>query len=400
MKTRSLAHVGDDDLLRGGIAAATHERGRTADLLVYIAEIDARKLYLREACHSMKDYCIRRMRLEADAASKRIQAARVAWRFPDIFDLVEDGRLHLAGVVLLAPHLTEGNAGELLAAAADRSKRQIEELIAVRFPRSEMLTLVQALPPAHSTAEQSSAQPGDVTQETMDVMGRSRSHAPGHADSTSPRPKVEPIASGRFALQVMIDRSTYEDLEYARALLGHQVPGGEIGEMLARALRALVGQLEKTRFAATRRPRANGACSSLHPRHIPRCVKRAVWERDGGQCTFTSEDGHRCTADTRLEWDHIAPVARGGQGTVENLRLVCRAHNRYLAERTFGEGFMSDKRRRRGDRHAAAAARVPRGRARRIAATCAPLADAPLEERLRFAIRQLAPPHRTVRAAS
>ena len=56
-------------------------------------------------------------------------------------------------------------------------------------------------------------------------------------------------------------------------------------------------------------------------------MKRAVWERDGGRCTFVSESGHRCESRTRLEYDHVEPVAQGGQATVKDLRLRCRAHN-------------------------------------------------------------------------
>ncbi len=48
-----------------------------------------------------------------------------------------------------------------------------------------------------------------------------------------------------------------------------------------------------------------------------------------------------------LEFDHIVPVARGGESTEDNLRLRCRAHNQLEAERTFGAGFMRRKREER-----------------------------------------------------
>src|SRR5574342_574860 len=92
---------------------------------------------------------------------------------------------------------------------------------------------------------------------------------------------------------------------------------------------------------------------SSNPRHIPAQVKRAVWERDGGRCTFVSEAGHRCPARTRLEFDHVEPVARGGRASVGGIRLRCRAHNQYAAECAFGTAFMSHK--RREARRAAAA---------------------------------------------
>jgi hypothetical protein len=73
-------------------------------------------------------------------------------------------------------------------------------------------------------------------------------------------------------------------------------------------------------------------------------VKRAVRARDGGRCTFVGDSGHRCEARSRLEFDHVEPFARGGEATVEGIRLRCRAHNQFEAERTFGPEFMRRKR--------------------------------------------------------
>ena len=80
-------------------------------------------------------------------------------------------------------------------------------------------------------------------------------------------------------------------------------------------------------------------CSST-----PANVRRAVRERDQDQCTFVSQSGHRCASRKFIEFDHIEPIARGGPSTVENLRLRCRAHNHFEAERMFGDGFMHQKR--------------------------------------------------------
>jgi hypothetical protein len=87
-----------------------------------------------------------------------------------------------------------------------------------------------------------------------------------------------------------------------------------------------------------------------------------VQERDGGRCAFVSEAGKRCAETRFLQFDHIDPVARGGEATGENLRLVCSAHNRYAAERVFGAEFMSRKREeaRRARREARAAQHRPR----------------------------------------
>jgi len=70
--------------------------------------------------------------------------------------------------------------------------------------------------------------------------------------------------------------------------------------------------------------------------HVPNAVLREIAERDGLQCTYRGPNGCRCTARAFLQVHHEQPWARGGQETVDNLRLLCAAHNQLLAERDFG----------------------------------------------------------------
>ena len=77
---------------------------------------------------------------------------------------------------------------------------------------------------------------------------------------------------------------------------------------------------------------------------MPRAVVRAVFARDGAQCTFVSADGQRCAERGMLELHHVLAFARGGAPTVENLKVVCRAHNGYFALQDFGAAHMRAKR--------------------------------------------------------
>ena len=119
------------------------------------------------------------------------------------------------------------------------------------------------------------------------------------------------MAAERFLIEVTVAGSTREKLRYAQNLLGHELPSGELAQVLDRALDALIEKLERRKLAATPRPRRS-VRPSANPRHVPAQVKRAVWERDGGRCTCVSETGLRCLARTRLEFDHVVEVARGG----------------------------------------------------------------------------------------
>jgi hypothetical protein len=359
MKCYQLSHLADHVLLRDLATLVAKDRGLTADLLAHLAEVDARKLYLPAAYPSLYLYCVHELHLCEQAAFKRILAARTARRFPAIFAAVADGRLHLSAVVLLAPHLTEETVDELLAAAAHKSKSEIERLLAARFPRPELPTRIEALGPPRGPASLSELSPGIVQRSALGVVdppvpGRVEAPAEPLAAPPAARPvdmgtpdrrtKLSPLAPQRFALQVTIGQSTHDKLRYVQALLGHAVPSGELPAVLDRALDALIEKLERRKFAACSRSGPRRQQQAPAGRYIPADVRRTVWERDGGQCTFVSTAGQRCPARTRLEFDHILEVARGGQATVAGLRLRCRGHNLYQAERTFGTEFMRRKR--------------------------------------------------------
>ena len=155
---------------------------------------------------------------------------------------------------------------------------------------------------------------------------------------------MTPLAAEAYEVRFTMDREAHDDLRYAQSLLGARAGSGEIGKIVGRALKLLIAQLEKRKFAATSRPRRGQSRAASGTRYVPANVKRAVWKRDGGRCTFVSESGHRCEALTRIEFDHVRELARGGEATVEGIRLRCRAHNQYTAEQTFGAGFMRAKR--------------------------------------------------------
>jgi len=223
------------------------------------------------------------------------------------------------------------------------------------------------------------------------------------------------------------------------------VPRGDLDTLLDRALAALIRELERRKYGITDRPRTRTRRQSPNPRHIPNEVKRAVVARDGGRCTFTSDSGRRCEARDRLEFDHVEPVARGGRATVGNLRLRCRAHNQLEAEQAFGAEYIEHRReaaraatgQRRREREARAkvekakrsraeagraerdaeatarakaieevipwlrALRIGKDEARSAAAiACDQHPDAPLEARVRSALRCFARPGRSPAAGS
>src|SRR6185295_5915432 len=112
-----VALLGDGALLCDFPKLHLREIGTCALGLAYLGQIDQRRLYLPFGHSSMNAYLIRELHMSDDMAWHRIDAARIARKFPAIYDYVADGRLHLTGVRMLSSHLTPENCDELLKAA-------------------------------------------------------------------------------------------------------------------------------------------------------------------------------------------------------------------------------------------------------------------------------------------
>ena len=82
--------------------------------------------------------------------------------------------------------------------------------------------------------------------------------------------------------------------------------------------------------AAPPRTQTSAAKACATGRAIPTAVKRAVWRRDRGRCTYVDHaSGRRCGSQHLLQVDHVVPYAQGGAAEPNNLRLLCAAHHRH-----------------------------------------------------------------------
>jgi hypothetical protein len=315
--------------LQAGLKELLTKGARTeARIIAHLAEVDARKLHLAMGASSLFDYCLSRLSLSNNEAFHRITAARLARRFPVIFDLLERRDVHLTAVCLLRDHLTIENHAELLREVSHKTKTEIEELLAQRFPHPNASSRLRKLP------------------------------------------SFEPRSEGRYLLQLNVSAALKHKLELARDLMSHANPSGDLAVVVERALDELNDRLQSRRFAQAKSARAHGSeqqgldpvPAGVHgaargqtyqagsrPRttmpstttegrraHVRHDVRRAVVKRDGQRCAFVSEDGHRCEGRAFLQFHHQRAWALGGADTAENLSLMCRAHNRLLAERELG----------------------------------------------------------------
>ncbi|HEY8369576.1 MAG TPA: hypothetical protein VIM86_09720 [Thermodesulfobacteriota bacterium] len=349
------AQLSDSELLATVPRLAAREREATVALIAHLAELDARRLYLAEGCSSLFVYCTQVLHLSEHAAYGRIEAARAARRFPILLERLADGSITLTTVTLLAPHLTGETHRDLLDQVRHKSRREVEALVAALRPQPPVPASVRRLPapravpatpppsvqsalasPSVPVPEPSASVAPPASLPAPAVVEQRPAPAPAPAQVPPARPPVvAPLAPDRYKVQFTASAETYAKLRQAQDLLRHQIPDGDVAQVLDRALTVLVDTLLKQKVGATERPRA-GTPPRPGSRHVPAAVKRAVWARDGGRCAFVSRTGRRCAERGFLEFHHVRPYAEGGAATVANIELRCRAHNGYEAERVFG----------------------------------------------------------------
>ena len=356
--TDQLKALSDDELLQRLAALLRQSRRVEADLVAHVGEVDERRLYAREAAPSMFVYCTEILHLSEAEAYLRITVARAARQHPMLLAMLAAGRLHLTGAAKLAPHLTLENRDRLLARAACKSKRQIEELVAELVPRPDAPAVMRKLPERRvetpAPAQAVELRPdgvASVIQLRPDALEKPALR-PGSAAEPAPNPPaiLEPLAPGRYRVQFTASAGLREKLERLRALMRSSVPDGDLAAIIDQAITEKLERLESRRFARTKAPRETPSESeaSHGSRHIPAAVRRAVHERDGGRCRYVDEQGRRCTGRDRLEFHHRYPFGHGGDHSVENIRLMCPAHNRRLGEVDYGRERMDRHRRSRG----------------------------------------------------
>jgi hypothetical protein len=396
--------IADDALLeRLRILVGSHRRV-TADLIARLSEVDARRLHVDKGFSSLFGYCVECLGFSEDEACRRIDAARLVRRFPEIYSLLESGSVSLTVLGLLKQHLTASNHLELLAGVSRSSVRQAKEWLAARFPQPDVPPSIRKLPErSAASALPDTLRPGAVSNTPPPEPGSARSETPptqpagarsgmlsrqpGGAAAGAPpsapagaglalaspapapaRVSIEPLSRDRFLVKFTASRAMKEKLALACDLLRHANPTGDLSVVLERAMDLLVAQLEKTKQGRTKRPKNErplrnrpSVAHEMHPTDqetavwheeiatksrpnrapITRATRREVVERDGWRCSFVSDDGRRCGARAFVEFDHETPRGLEGSSDAENLRLLCRAHNRLAAERIYGKAHIS-----------------------------------------------------------
>jgi 5-methylcytosine-specific restriction endonuclease McrA len=317
----SFEQLSDEELDLSAINTAEQSRKITLRLLQHLNEIERRHLYSKFSVSSLHAYCVIRLKMDEAAAGRHVSAARLLREVPVIQEKIASGSMSLTSVAQAGVFLRrEAHAGHA-------------------FAREEKRELVMSLE-NKSTRE-------------VDRMLIARSSTP-HIHL---KEKVTVKTEQMIEVRLHFDQDTMAAIQRLKEVWSHAMPNATIAEILTRAATEAVVKhdpLEKIKRAEKRkatpapewqREPKSGAVRGSNSESVERIknrkrtasIRRAIWKRDASQCTFVdAKTGEQCRAKHFVEEDHIVPRAIGGEYSLENIRLRCRAHNQRHAIDCFG----------------------------------------------------------------
>lgn len=303
-----LKDLSNEELIQQTHQAIKAERESTTTVLYHLAEIDRRRLYLDRGFGSLFDYTTQRLGYSEDAAYRRIQAMRLLKSHPEAETQIENGTLSLSNAASLQRFFWEQEKNnealpsqakqELIDFATSKSTREVKRELARRNP------------------------------------------------SVLLREAIRAINDLEYELRMVIDHPLKEKIDRLKQLLSHQNPRMPyhvlLSELADLGLKKWDPALRtpSTKAKPDSAPKKELALDSSSPPplrpHIPTSVRHQVWARDQHSCSYTDpQTQKRCGSHHKLQIDHIQPVALGGSNDLQNLRLLCAAHNQGRAAKTF-----------------------------------------------------------------
>jgi hypothetical protein len=205
---------------------ARRDRRCEVRMLVYLGEVDERRLFLGEGFSSMFRYATAVLRMSEPQTFLRIQIARLAKKFPVVLEMLAQGALNLSTLKLLDPHLTNDNHVALLERARNKTKREVELLVAELAPKPDVPSTIRKLPepaaprqvrdgqhllvpeaPASLHAEQAAAVQDTAVRAAPVVAPAQVQRVPVAFASEAPRAASTPLRPGRYKWEMTAGQS-------------------------------------------------------------------------------------------------------------------------------------------------------------------------------------------------
>jgi 5-methylcytosine-specific restriction endonuclease McrA len=354
-----LTQIEDSELLTQLEALSKKENEATVDVLLHLAEVERRQLYLAAGYSSLFSYCTgSRLRYSEPAASRRVSCARAVAKFPELTQLLLTKELSLTTLSLASGILCEENKQEVIAGILRRSRREVESFVARYHPRQkqirEQTKPVIVVTSDSRTKKVRQRKPSENnTEAVLSLFSQELSAKDCAPDEPGKVDISEAKTEERYELRFSVSAEVMRKLEEAKSLLSGKYPQGVgLEGVLGEALEALLDKRSPKRRAKRRAKRTEKLAArktteaaeqkkAARTRHIPQEIRDQVYLRDNACCAFVAGDGTKCGETHDLEVHHIKPVAKNGTHELANLSLRCRRHNMHEAGQDYGQACMA-----------------------------------------------------------
>jgi len=287
----------DKVLLEKTQILAQKERAITLEVLQHLREIERRSLYAEIGYSSLFEYAVKELKYSEGAAQRRISSVRLIRDVPEVEEKIKTGKLSLSALSQAQVFFRQEKIGtsaklEILESLEGKSSRIVERELALK-----------------------SSQPEKFIHE-----------------------KLRTVSKTHTELKFLVDEALLNDIEELRCLLGVHASTSNIQTTIQSTMQTTVAYAVRHAFKKLRPKNPKNLPPTLAvkiSRYVPQEIKRQVWKRDSGQCTYQHK-GNRCLSKFALELDHVKPFSNGGTSTPQNLRLRCRAHNQLTAIKEIG----------------------------------------------------------------
>lgn len=337
----SLKAMCDEEVLKQLGKLFRREKNLADAILINLQETYYRRLYAKEGYSSMFEMLVKRFGHSESAAYQRVSALKLIQAVPSAKEALAKGETTLTTMADTQKFITRMEKETPL---SSKEKETIFNQVKGKTQR-EALSLFAELNP---------------------IMAL-------------PETKEKPLTAQHTLLQVTVDQETLKLLNELKALLSHEIPDGNLNQLLKRIATVGLEQLKKAKGRSEpknerpkdRRVAVEGVAvvdsyAAVVPRTqndlrsqklcdnknnaqnvllikqrktIPLEIRRQVYARAQHRCEYVGTNGNRCGSQHQLEVDHIVPWSQGGSDQLNNLQALCRPHNCYRTRETHGFWF-------------------------------------------------------------
>lgn len=241
------------------------EKQITSQILSKLQEVEDHRVYLQMGYSSLFDYLVRGLGYSETTAYQRQACLRLTKEVPEIKEKLDHGTLSVSAVTAVYKHIRKQSTSK---------KREVLMKIENKSSR-EVKRMFAPL-----------AKPVRIKK-------------------TEYKDKVH--------IRLELSHEQNQKLEKLKALRSHQ--GG---------LEELVEKMIDRELTAYENARPRASRGSSNPRYISKRLRNAVLQKANYKCQKPN-----CQERHFLQIDHIIPVRLGGKAEIENLQVLCGAHNRF-----------------------------------------------------------------------